>query len=171
MIHTCHIYLSTECLKSIKNVSLSEFPSISCLHNFQMRHFWSFWSFSNLSFFQENVKKKICVFTWCLEPGFVVHWHWIHLARDSRRPFFSLWLIVTRSPVGGMVRLASHYSKVPNKHTCAIRIIFSKKSQIKISHFFPTPQKLFQLILLKKESLYEVKSLNKRINKNDFCKE
>ena len=44
-----------------------------------------------------------------------------------------------------------------------------KKSQIKIPHLFCTPQKLFILILLKKESLYEVKSLNKKINRNDFC--
>ena len=46
--------------------------------------------------------------------------------------------------------------------------IFFKKSQIKIPHFFPAPQKLFLLILLKNESLYEVKSLNKKINKNNF---
>ena len=53
------------------------------------------------------------------------------------------------------------YSKVSNKRTF-------KKSQKKISHFFPAPQKLFLLIHLKKESLYEVKPLIKVINKNNF---
>ena len=62
----------------------------------------------------------------------------------------------------GSRKLFRCYAKVPNKRTF-------KKSQIKISHFFRTPQKLFLLILLKNESLYEIKSLNKTINRNNFC--
>ena len=49
------------------------------------------------------------------------------------------------------------YSKVSNKRTCTIRIFFFEKSQKKISHFFPAPQKLFLLIHLKKGAPYEVK--------------
>ena len=61
----------------------------------------------------------------------------------------------------GSRKLFRCYAKVPNKRTY-------KKSQIKISHFFHAPQKLFLLILLKNESLYEVKSLKKGINTNNF---
>ena len=61
----------------------------------------------------------------------------------------------------GSRKLFRCYAKVRNKRTF-------KKSQMKISHFFLAPQKLFLLILLKKESLYEVKPLNKKINKNNF---
>ena len=111
------------------------FLPIFVFTTFKWHIFGLFGHFQIWVFFLENVK-KIRVFTWCLEPGFVVHWHWIHLARDSRRPFFSLWLIVTRSPVGGMVRLASHYSKVPNKHTCPIRIFFQKITDKKFTFFF-----------------------------------
>ena len=60
------------------------------------------------------------------------------------------------------------YSKVSNKRTCTIRIFFFEKSQKKNSPFFPVPQKLFLLIHLKNESLYEVKYLNKVINRNNF---
>ena len=60
-----------------------------------------------------------------------------------------------------------------NIHTYVhVQSVF-KKSQIKIPHFFHAPQKLFLLILLKNESQYEVKSLNKthfkRINRKNFC--
>ena len=47
-------------------------------------------------------------------------------------------------------------------------VFFLKNHRKKIPHFFPAPQKLFLLIQLKNESLYEVKSLNKVINRNNF---
>ena len=60
-----------------------------------------------------------------------------------------------------------NYFKAPNKRTFTFRIFF-KKSQIKISHFFPTPQKLFLLILFFKDFTSYRDSFFKRINKNNF---
>ena len=47
--------------------------------------------------------------------------------------------------------------------------IFSEKSQIKISHFFLAPQKLFLLIVLFNDFTLYRDSFFKRINKNNFC--
>ena len=46
--------------------------------------------------------------------------------------------------------------------------IFFQEITDKNSPFFPAPHKLFLMILLKNVSLYEVKTLNKGINKNNF---
>ena len=44
-----------------------------------------------------------------------------------------------------------------------------KKSQIKIPHFFPVPEKLFLLIFLFKGFTSYRDSFFKRINRNNFC--
>ena len=61
------------------------------------------------------------------------------------------------------------FPKLQNKGTCTIRIKKKIKSQIKIPHFFPAPQKLFLLIVLFNDFTSYRDSFFKRINKNNFC--
>ena len=62
----------------------------------------------------------------------------------------------------------SLYFKASNKRICTSRYFFSKNSQKKISHFFPTPKKLFPLIVLFFAFTSYRDTCLKRINKNNF---
>ena len=50
-----------------------------------------------------------------------------------------------------------------------VRSVFLRKSQMKISHFFPAPQKLFLLIVFFNDFTSYRDSFFKRINRDNFC--
>ena len=73
-----------------------------------------------------------------------------------------------KNPNFWRAKRTSFISLLTSTITCTIRIFFLQKITDKYSTFYPTPQKLFLLILLKNESLYEVKSLNQTINRKTW---
>ena len=103
----------------------------------------------------------------CVSSAKHNHYCYVHILQKSsiNRCYYTQ----GKNPNFWRAKRTSFISLLTSTITCTIRIFFLQKITDKYSTFYPTPQKLFLLILLKNESLYEVKSLNKASNKNNFC--